>query len=171
MKEVYNPKDRSCVLPVSCWREKQDETICKIRELGITIKKIKMPVDINILFYKGKLPKWLIPVENDEPFSVSGMQDFQDEKGRPRLRICMNAMWLNTVVWTRYTTDHAYKGSKGWVASVRDMEIENEDDLDGVDTIWQGKKRGLLDECKEEAEAWLDKKYPDWRNPMAYWSK
>ena len=99
--------------------------------------------------------------------------DLLDEQGRKRAAIFYKAafydrsahMTLNRrySAYQRPVNDGDFSGPRHGIV------------LDQDTVIWQTEQQvaykdwPAMDAVEKQANAWLDKRYPDWRNPLAYW--
>ena len=169
---VYDPKTRIVCLPLSTYDiEKHDACLTQLKQLGLTnISKIFVPVPLKTNFYCGKVPLFLALDISDEESNYLGIYTFCDSKNRSRFRVAFSSsLFVNTYVWTRYhpSTKFCYEA----YPCVYDVEG---DETEEGDIIWINKKvpkkSSLGETVTELSTQWLNKNYPDWRNPKAYWS-
>lgn len=180
---VLNPQDRyewydknrhTVVCPFNLMYD--DQRISKIRQLeqlgGQIIGEIDTAVDFSVQFILYKLPEWL---KLDEEADEHQIYEFVDKKDRHRLRVCGSLIMAHTNIWTKYHPQSRMSNDcKKMIATVQDLEqIDLDlDDTDEEGIVWeQSSDHTVIKDAQEPAEAWLDKNYPDWRNPTAYWTE
>jgi hypothetical protein len=177
MTPIWNPSKRQLVCPHNTYYSDKEGTkllLWQLERLDCKlVKEIKMPIEMWHKFYLVKVPKFLTLEENED--GEGGVYSFKDEKGRARLRVTAMQMFFATHVWTRYLPQHEFtrNGSPVFVPCV--IDTEKSDEFDEVKAVmWKGKKGDemlLLYEREGKAAEWLNKNYPDWKDPLAYWSK
>lgn len=165
---TYDPKTRTCICPIV--DRDDDHTLDNMKRIGIKIlKQIELPFEFNAKFYYCMLPEWLSLDEEDvQSYSHGSFLEFKDKQNRSRLRVMLGLPMSGTVVFTRYapTWDHTHINP-----AVRDAEkIHGDEEFVGDEgIIWKTERMGSFDPFSE-ASKWLDQHYPDWRDPMAYWT-
>lgn len=171
--EWYNKDAHTVVCPFNPkYEETMDRKILQLGQLGgAVIGEIDVPlrlVDARFLLYK--LPHWIKIKEDDEDDEDVGIIDFCDLKDRHRMRICSNLIMMHTNVWTRYRAYHRFS-CDSVISVVQDIEKVDydADDTDAEGILWEKNYRDLTDP-DAPARDWLDKNYPDWQHPMAYWT-
>jgi hypothetical protein len=175
MIKFWNPSKRLLVCPYNVYYNDKEATktfLWQLKRVGCKlVKEIKMPINLWHRFFLVKVPKSL-SLEYDE--QDSGTYSFEDEKERPRLRVTAIQIMLGTHVWTRYLPQHEFqcKGSPVFIPCV--IDVEKKDEFDESEAVmWRGNNKDalLLYEREAEAAKWLNKNYPEWKDPLAYWSK
>lgn len=174
----YDEVKHTLVCPINYRELEECKKVTALEQLGVTFLQIlPMPVDLGFKFFLVKLPDWLKyepPNDGDDR-----ILEFVDEKSRPRLRVIKSHIMLGTNIWTRYTPDFYhqifYSHPSIILPCVKDLERidPNSDDEKDEGIIWKGepsKEKLSLEEVEDQACKWLDKTYPDWRNPLAYWT-
>ena len=133
--------------------------------------------DVDDLFVSCKLPEGWKKVPTDH----SMWSELLDDKGRKRAAIFYKAAFYDRSAIIsinprfsccrepedRYKTNMRYEERQAgnWYGIVKD----------GDKIIFQtepikGPTHEQDDQLHKEAEGWLTKKYPDWRNPLSYWN-
>jgi hypothetical protein len=165
MRKVYDPQTHTAILAVSPSDVYEIEAA---RRLGVEVgEPIEMPIDLCSTFYPAKLPDWLkLREEHEEDGADPRVQvfEFEDSKGRLRLRIIWSVIIRNFHVFTRYYTGDTFgRGGNSVNVAVFDAENPGEDPENPQDMV-------SFQDGNKEAEKWLDRAYPYWRDPLAYWS-
>jgi hypothetical protein len=125
------------------------------------------------LFVAVTLPDgWVL-----KPTDHSMWNELVDNKGRKRASIFYKAAFYDRSahmsIETRFSahrepscgwdSEDYRHGWEDWIAVVRDCGIK----------LWHSEimkdEQGVDDVLRQQAQAWLDEHYPDWRNPLAYW--
>ena len=141
----------------------------KLEKMGIVFGE-----DVDDLFVKCQLPSgW-----KKEPTEHSMWSKLIDEKGRERAMIFYKAAFYDErahislskrfsphkMPEDRYKTDCKDRQAGNWYGIVLDGEKE----IYITDPI-KAPSFKQTEELYEEASAWLDERYPDWKNELAYW--
>lgn len=104
-----------------------------------------------------------------------------DDKGRERARICLFSENKVLVIQPRYGVremllNELFHGNGPISAVVADGRIVTgeggalyETEPTDLPLYGQNERYKARRKAVEDAEAWLDEHYPDWRNPLAYW--
>lgn len=99
--------------------------------------------------------------------------DLLDEQGRKRASIFYKAAFYDRSAHMSFTR-RFYAGHRGTVSG--DYNSPKQGVVtDRGETIWTSERTAarddwtLHDNLDKEAEDWLAERYPDWKNPMAYW--
>jgi len=112
------------------------------------------------LFINASLPNGWKKIATDH----SMWSRLVDDKGRERASIFYKAAFYDRnaalSVSTRYSVDAGYSGDN--VVAVKDGNQR-------IHELGVGGDYDAKYALREQTEAWLDEKYPDWRNPAAYW--
>lgn len=173
--QFYDAATHTCICPVNRhYKTEEDQKLMftQLEQLGASVLcQIEMPFDAGFDYYHVQLPAWLKYQQDDEDDGT--MWEFFDEKGRMRIRI-HNSLVPGITIFTRYWPSDYIRDTDGLKPCVYDIDIPPDefDEDNEKQLIWQGenKERLALREIRKPAEEWLDQNYPDWRNPMAYWS-
>jgi hypothetical protein len=148
-------------------RSGDDSLVRKPCENPIPAIEILGEVDGDPLFVQVKLPEgWEKRAAPDH----SMWSYLYDANGRQRAAIFYKAAFYDRKATlsptTRYLTKDVYKNPKEYQGPVK-VEVVDGDtvlfETDFEDDHWR--KGGAAD----QARAWLDEHYPDWKNPAAYW--
>lgn len=168
----WDPESHLCVCPVPYRQspKKWTKLIANLEKMDFSINgEIDMPIDTGYRYLVAMPPDWLT-IEDDEDHEESLI--FRDKTDRMRMHIATNMYMPNTWVMTRYYTyDKLMKD--GFVACVYDTEAVGDSDIEYAKPLWQVPSKPKLfthDERTQIAEKWLDKNFPFWQDPMAYWS-
>lgn len=165
----YDKTSHTAVCPINSRYSSFTEITTKISLLGCAILgEIDMPIDIGIQFIQIHLPEWL-KLEENEDIPNEDLH-FVDPKGHHRMRVDYN--FFNTRAWTRYTPSQFITTDDLMKPSVVDLEKEDDEDEINPCVIWVGSRSPSQTEHDLEIEAkkWLDLNYPNWSDPMAYWT-
>jgi hypothetical protein len=154
------------VLPKDC----KGCTREQLESLGITFGK-----DVDDLFVEARLPAgW-----KKQATSHSMWSELVDDKGRARAQIFYKAAFYDRSAHMHLSCRYSYNGNYPVTGYGDNYDFEA--DREGVVTdqgrvIWRTARKTkrdsslkLVDEIEAEAKAWLEQRYPDWRNPLAYW--
>ena len=171
-KMYENGKFHYCVCPIRN-DENSDLILTQLEQLGAEIQyQVHIPLDLPVNFYQIRLPLLLSLQEDDGDYSENTILQFVDLKNRVRLRIITGLTLCSTVVFTRYWLSNCFSEpelSPLMLCCCRDLEqLEDDDDGDGK-IVYVSQER-IRTDGKEDCKKWLDKNYPDWQNPMSYWS-
>lgn len=130
--------------------------------------RIGNPVQGDDLFMHVELPSgWKI-----EPTDHAMWSKLLDDKGRERAGIFYKATYYDRKAHLELLTRFAcrteypedYKDDTRWVAATdAGAEVWRSANFDARDY-------GASDRATAEGEAWLRARYPDWKNPAAYWN-
>ena len=100
--------------------------------------------------------------------------DLLDEQGRKRAAIFYKAAFYDRSA--HMTLERRYSAYQRPVNGYDDYEGPRHGVvLDQDSVIWQTEQQApykdwpAMDAVEKQATAWLDERYPDWRNPLAYW--
>lgn len=169
--EFWNKDTRICVCPVNYGYRAGDwdELIKNLTAMKFEIVgEIDMPINFGYRFLVAKIPDWLyVEADDDYPHFYA----FKDPKGSVRFRV-VGDNFMSSVVFTRYWPGDTMNEQGELVPCVYDLESDDMD-LDDPEPIWLGERdesRFLGGRNNAPAAIWLDANYPDWRDPMAYWS-
>lgn len=150
----YDPSSHVAVCPART--DGADDLIVKLHQIGAEVlDELALPVDMGMRLFRVKLPEWLKLSEYCE-----GDYYFNDAKKRMRMFIDVTDS-RSVELPTRYHATYWSNGEN--VPAAHDSE-------DGK-RLWRYEGIGEEQDGYIAAEAWLDANYPDWRNPMAYWSE
>ncbi len=126
--------------------------------------------EVDDLFVSVTMPAGWRKVGTDH----SMWSDLLDEQGRKRAAIFYKAAFYDRSAHMSFT--------RRFSAYVRGVDQKDYRGLrhavvtDGDNVIWESELRAayddwkMQDELEKQAEAWLVERYPDWKNPMAYWN-
>jgi hypothetical protein len=166
----YYPNQRALVCPIDYYHRNFNKEVEKLKQLGCQIVgEIECPVDIGVRFVQVILPGSLrCEIDEEAPDIIECI----DSKDRTRLRVTCRTSFLGTVIFTRYwPSTSTAQPEKGLLPTVIDLEATDEDGEGGEIWLCKRVKRGLgYHELREKAEEWLNKHYPNWENPAAYWT-
>jgi hypothetical protein len=102
---------------------------------------------------------------------------YNDSKNRCRMRVVTKFPMMTTSIFTRYYPQYDFLEKAGGrpASMVYDLEtIDQDSDEDDPDVIWSKELRAEetipFNETEKPAKEWLDKHYPDWKDPTAYWT-
>ena len=151
-----------------------DEKIWQLQRLGCKVcGEIQMPLDLQTRFFYTKYPSWLEAKEDDEDPCIISLTD---SKGRHRGRVITTPVMQGTSVFTRYWPTDYHESLGKLLPCVIDIEESEEDD---EKVIWvdehydkvEGAGVGSIWDNRDLACKWLDANYPNWKDPMAYWTE
>lgn len=167
--KAYDPGEHTAVCPINK-RYDDEKLLLKLSQIGCEVLgEIAMPIDIGVHYFHVKLPEWLKLQEATE----DGNHFFTDDKGNPRMRTELD-YFNHTNVWTRYRPWEFITEEQLMLPCVVDAQRveDDEENEDNPGVIWIGPRSpdSTLIDLKAQAQQWLDTKYPNWRDPMAYWT-
>jgi hypothetical protein len=166
----WDPETRLCVCPVPYRQspEKWNKLISNLEKMDFSINgEIDMPIDTGYRYLVAMPPDWLTLDDNEDN---EESLIFRDKEDRIRMHISTQIYLPNTWVMTRYYTYDKLIGDK-FVTCVYDTEaVREDDDLEYAKPLWKAPEAIVREERTQIAEKWLDKNFPFWQDPMAYWS-
>jgi hypothetical protein len=131
----------------------------------------KFGADVDDLFVTAHLPPGWKKVASDH----SMHSDLVDDKGRVRAGIFYKAAFYDRRANIRFQSRYA-ENHYGECPDKPELEQVQAEDAGHVIHVFgtYAKGREGWDECDRLAQiarAWLDEKFPQWRDPLAYWSE
>lgn len=152
----YEPSTHIAVCPTRT--DGADELLVKLKQIGAEVlDELALPVDLGLRLFRVKFPAWL---EYDGYCEEDDDYVFRD---RLRVRVIVGTARRTAFYYVTFKTKYYARSSTA--TGSRAIVIDSENDSE----IWstsRGEANGWL-----VAESWLDANYPDWRNPMAYWTE
>lgn len=166
--DFWDSKTKTLVMPLHADFEKLDHTIWQIQQLGINLLgEIDMPISLGLRFLVGTIPEQF-SIDRDDEFPE--FYSLQDKKGRQRLRVITKYPMATTTVFTRYYIDRDYTKFPSSARVIDIQESQYDENFEDEKVIWRGEVPEDSSDFRQIASVWLDKNYPDWQDPTAYWS-
>jgi hypothetical protein len=173
----WDGEKRKMVFPVETKfdPERAERSVENLEKILVApLSRIAMPLFFTTAYFVGTVPETLRVEQDEESPEIFYVKDEDD---RTRIRVCVSSVMPGTVVFTRYWP-HDVMADGDLVPCVYDLEkIDEHDDEAGV-IFKDGRSReeraqdgGFLTNESSACIKWLRENYPNWKDPLAYWSK
>jgi hypothetical protein len=167
-----------CPFPYRWSEEKRNKEeilhgLWALERIGAKISgEVYMPLNLGVRFFHVIMPAWLNGEQDEEQPDIFY---FKDDEGMTRVRVITQTIMPTTTVFTRYWPSDYREGFERLVPCVVDVQESEEDEekLLWIDKLANNDANGLILsvwDIRGLAEKWLDENYPDWKDPLAYWT-